>query len=524
MEDDMKSKDDNARPGVPGLGRRELMKLGAGAVAAAALSGPRALAQRGGGSPARPAPPPGSFPDGWRPHTGPGYQTNFHRLGENGPMDDTTREIVHYVANFKESDVTPSARKAFNRTMVDSMAAGFAGFEEDASRIAARTARYYPGGTMKSTVWGYGITSTPEHASFVNSAMVRMVDFNATPHTSNLIPAALAVGEALHSTGSQVMAAIVLAYEVEGAPGTGESVGPAMAAGKLMGLDEDRLANALTLALTPHVALNKGVGALSMWKGTRSAEAIKCGVWAAMLAREGMTGPPQPFEGVGGEWYREGQMGRPFKLPAQAKLAIEGGVNKRFPSDQLTQQALAQVAQIRAWTKPDEIEWIEYYGAGWGEVGTAPKWDPRNRDTADHSIPYVLARSIISGESYLDTFNLSKFPVGDPAVKELIDKITFSPVPEWQGNGTCRIVVHKKNGEEKYWDAFNGSRDPGEMGDYPQMSDEDINAKFKRVCAYRHISDAQRDQFLNYFWNISAVKDIGEPMRALANFGKPLAL
>ena len=523
--DDIK-KDDNVGPRVPGFGRRELMKLGAGAVAA--LTGTRALAQEeGGGRGAAshtPAPPPGSFPDGWRPHTGAGYQNNYHRLGENGPMDDTTREIVHYVANFNESVVTPSALKAFNRTMVDSLAAAFAGFEEDAVRIAARTARFYPPSSRKSTVWGYGISATPEVTAFVNSAMVRLVDFNATPHTSNLIPAALAMGEALHSTGSQVKAAIVLAYEVEGAPGTGESCGPAMAVGKLMGLDEDRLANALSLALTPHVALNKGVGALSMWKGCRSAEAIKCGVWGAILAEQGMTGPPQPFEGVGGEWYREGHLGRPFKLPAQAKLAIERGVNKRFPSDQLTQQALAQVPQIRAWTKPDEIEWIEYYGAGWGEVGTAPKWDPRNRDTADHAIPYVLARSIISGESYLDTFNLSKFPVNDPAVKELIDKITFSPVPEWQGNGTCRIVVHKKNGEEKYWDAFNGSRDPGEMEDYPQMSDDDINAKFKRVCAYRHISDAQRDQFLNFFWNISAVKDIAEPMRALANFGKPLPL
>jgi 2-methylcitrate dehydratase len=183
-----------------------------------------------------------------------------------------------------------------------------------------------------------------------------------------------------------------------------------------------------------------------------------------------------------------------------------------------------QVPQIRAWTKPDEIEWIEYYGAGWGEVGTAPKWDPRNRDTADHSIPYVLARSIIHGESYLDAYTLKQFPVGDPAVKELIDKIPFSPGPEWQGNGTCRIIVHKKNGDEKYWDAFNGSRNPGEMEDYPQMSDDDITAKFKRVCAYRQVSDAQRDQFLKYFWNLSAVKDMAEPMRALANFGKPLAL
>ena len=62
-----------------------------------------------------------------------------------------------------------------------------------------------------------------------------------------------------------------------------------------MGLNEDRLANALTIALTPHVTLNNGVGAMSMWKGLRSAEPVKCGVWGALMAREGI-----PFEGRGG--------------------------------------------------------------------------------------------------------------------------------------------------------------------------------------------------------------------------------
>src|SRR5262249_60693495 len=109
------------------------------------------------------------------------------------------------------------------------------------------------------------------------------------------------------------------------------------------GLDADRRANAVRRALTPHVALNKGVGAMSMWKGCRSAEAIKCGVWAAVLAREGMTGPPQPFEGRGALWYSQGRVGREFTLPAQAKMGIERGVNKRFPADQMPQQTLSLV-------------------------------------------------------------------------------------------------------------------------------------------------------------------------------------
>jgi 2-methylcitrate dehydratase len=522
------SKDDDRRERVPAaLARRDLIRLGAG-VLATALTAKSVSAQRG--VPPSEAPPPGSPPSPvWRPHTGPGYTNDANRLDANGPMDDTTRKIVQYVNKFGEADMTPGAIKATNRAMVDSVASAIAGFEEEAVRVSAKMAKYYPAGPLKCSVMGYGLTATPELAAFVNSAMVRMVDFNETSetgHPGNLNPAAWALGEALHSTGAEVHAAMALGYEIMTVPGSGESVAPAIVAGKLMKLDEDRLANAVSLALVPHVALNKGVGAMSMWKGTRSAEAIKCGVWAAMLAREGMTGPPQPFEGRGSLWYSQGRMGRAFTLPERSRLAIERVVNKRFPSDQQTQQILANMPEIRAWTKYDEIASVEYYMpfGDWEEVGDAPKWDPRNRDTADHSMPYVLARNLISGESYLDAFSDEKLPYKDPVVRELINKITLAPVAEWRGNGTGRIVIRKKTGEERFWDNHSGKRDPGEMADYPQMSDEDITAKFTRVCAYRQVSNAQRDQMLKLLWDLRAVKDFADVMRTMAAFGKPLPL
>ena len=95
--------------------------------------------------------------------------------------------------------------------------------------------------------------------------------------------------------------------------------------------------------------------------------------------------------------------------------------------------------QMRAWTKADEIASIQYdmtFG-DWEEVGDAPKWDPRNRDTADHSIPYVLARNLIDGETYLDAFALEKLPFRDPVVRALMDKITLCARQGlgWAGDG-----------------------------------------------------------------------------------------
>ncbi|MGC4086197.1 MAG: MmgE/PrpD family protein [Vicinamibacterales bacterium] len=513
--------DERDTPGAgPKIGRRDLMKLGAG-VLATGLGAKDAFAQRQ--RERLPVPPPGSPrpADELRPHTGPGYHNDYNRLDENGPMDDATRKIVEFATKYNASDMSAQTLTMVNRTMVDSMACVFAGFEEGAIRHCARLAKQVQGVELKSTVLGYGISTSPELAAFVNSGMVRLVDFNDTPHDSNLIPAALAIGEALHSTGSEVLAAVVVGYEVM-RTNSGESVAPAVAAAKLMKLDEDRMANAVSLALTPHVALNKGVGALSMWKGLRSAEAIKCGVWAALMAREGITGPPQPFEGRGGLWSRTGAQN--WKLPAEpGKMAIDSTWHKRFPSDQQTQGILNIMPEIRSWTKADEIESMQYdmTFSDWQEIGSNPKWDPRNRDTADHGLPYVLARNLISGESYLDAFTPDKFPVNDPQVRALMDKLTLGPVKAWSGNGTARLTIRKKTGEVRAFDTHGGVRNATPDNYLRRMTDEDVTAKFKRAATFRGVSAQQQSEALDQWWDLSKIKDISVAMRTLARFGRP---
>src|SRR5262249_38555891 len=180
--------DDVGPTGRPSRGR-DLIKLGAGVVASA-VTAPAVLAQRGGGRGSRgPVPPPGSpRPEGeLRPHTGPGFYTNdYNRLDGNGPMDDATRKIVDFAQKYNYADMSATTLKMVNRTMVDSIACAFAGFEEHAIRVCAKLAKQVQGVELKSSVFGYGISTSPELASFVNSAMVRLVDFNDTPHDSNL--------------------------------------------------------------------------------------------------------------------------------------------------------------------------------------------------------------------------------------------------------------------------------------------------------------------------------------------------
>jgi hypothetical protein len=136
----------------------------------------------------------------------------------------------------------------------------------------------------------------------------------------------------------------------------------------------------------------------------------------------------------------------------------------------------------------------------------------------------VLARNLISGESYLDKFTSEQYPVNDSVVRELMNRLTLGPVKDWSGNGTARLTIHKKNGEVKYFDTHAGVRNATPNDYLRRMTDEDVNAKFKRAATYRKVSDAQQGEALAQWWDLSKVKDIAVPMRTLASFGQPKPL
>lgn len=526
---------DNLNPAGSGVGRRDLMKMGVGAVVAAVT--PVAAPAQDEAPKAKPV---GGM--AVLPYTGTGWKSDGSRAYHNGPMDATSKRIVEFVNSYSEASLTEPVIHAVNRLSLDSIASLIAGFELVPARIGARLSRSIRS-DLKSTVLGYGISTSPEMAGFVNGCMLRNAEFNDQgpgAHLSDILAGIWAIGEALHCTGPQVMAASVIGYELTGVLGEAhrsidgpaytagwdspyETVGVALAAGKLMGLNEDLLANALSLSLVPHMPMSvTHIGHLSHWKGCHSSEAAKCGVWAALLAREGMTGPAMPFEARNGMFDHTGPF-KELKLPMEpgGRMVVQMTSAKRTPTEASSQATLELMPQIRAFTKPEEIEWIHHEMPffAWQEIGDPPKWDPVNRETADHSMPYMIARSIMDGPLYLDSFVPEKFL--DPAVRELMAKITIRPNMEWTGNAPAHITIHKKNGEERSWDTMGGVRHFGNGDFNTLMTDDEINAKYDRVCAYRHVDDKQRDHARSLWWNLKDVKDFAEPMQALAKFGKP---
>jgi 2-methylcitrate dehydratase len=290
-----------------------------------------------------------------------------------------------------------------------------------------------------------------------------------------------------------------------------------------MGLNQDQLANALSLALVPHMPMYVcHIGTQSMWKGTHSAEQVRNGVWGAMLAREGMTGPCTPFEGRDGLIAHIGPFTADLRFPTSpdGRMALEmihanGGGYKRVASEGNTQNFHQNIAPaLMAWAKPEEIASIDvqihYYG--WQEISDPPKWDPRNRETADHSLPYNIARHLIDKQIYLDSFTRDKYM--DPVARDLMNKIRVRPLLDRTIGGGTVLTVRKISGEER---VFMGKA-------VAPMSREEIIEKYNRISEFMQVSKEQSERARAQWMNLRASKDIAEAIQTIAKFGRPRPL
>ena len=490
--------------------RRDVLHFGYGAAAAvAAAMQPSGASAQNFPSPAAPTS---------HAATEPKVGASVIRSSGNGPMDDTSHRLVSYVHSFSESNLTDALIDAFDNTMLDSIAALITGLDSEPARICARMARSTQS-DLKSTVLGYGLTTSPELAAYANTCMVRYTDFN--DHESDMIPGVLAIGEALHASGTEIMIAVILAYQVNEAlsasagdyqgrgwdQGLGVGAGTALACGRLLGLNEDQLANALSLSIVPSVPMRvTRTGALSMSKGCATAAAVRNAVFSALIAREGMTGPAEPFEGRDGLWQLVTGPFKELRLPPHEVGATLAN-SKRFPTEGYTQGLMPLIPEMKAWTDVDEIASIhvEMSHLGVLEIAEPVKWTPRNRESADHSMPFTLAVALIDGEIRTSSFSPKRF-LGDTSVHRLMQKITVSENPSLRRRQS-RVTIRKKSGAELVKDAIEAK----------SMTRDEIHEKFDRVCAGVVTNDV-RDRTRAAWSNLRFAHDIAGPISTLAAF------
>ncbi len=372
-----------------------------------------------------------------------------------GASESSARSLAEQLALYADGlsfdDIDAETVARVKTHLIDTIGCGIGAFAERPVGICRDIALAVAG---DATVIGTDRRSTADLAAFANCVAFRYLDFNDTyigrfsVHPSDHIAACLAVAEVEGCSARELMTAIVIAYEVNCRlvdacdistrgwdPTVMSPPAVALAAGKLMKLPADQLAHAVSIAMNDHIPMAQTrVQTLSDWKGLSDAEASRNAVFAAMLARGGLTGPAPIFEGKSGFFQQ---------ITGPATIDVDGfggrGTEfrilrcslKRYPAVIYTQTAIvAGIELAKQVGSLDRIAAIEIATTRRGLQRTASepeKWAPETRDTADHSLPYITTRAMFDGDITNETFEPHMFR--DPRIRAFMKKIIVSEDP-----------------------------------------------------------------------------------------------
>jgi 2-methylcitrate dehydratase len=272
-----------------------------------------------------------------------------------------------------------------------------------------------------------------------------------------------------------------------------------------------------------------------MWKGCAFANAARNGVFAALLAAEGMTGPAPIFEGslgfmkvligpfelplLGGEPIRARKVSRPDGGPAESSthhaprtthhapnFMITKTYIKFWPAEYHSQSAIDAALQLRPEIGDirniSAID-IHTFDAAVDIIANEPeKWRPSTRETADHSLPYCTAVALVDGDVTLAQFDPKRFT--DPALLELVARIKVHRDPALTSrypNGIpSRLTV-----------ALNNGRTLMKEVEFPRghahnpMTDAEVEKKF-RVLVEPRYGKEKADRILSVCWGLEKLR------------------
>ncbi len=449
-------------------------------------------------------------------------------------MDRTTEMLSAYACGLTYEELGPEVVEQVKRTLADTMGCAIGGYDSEPAEIARSLAEGVGGGSMPSRVLGTAHSATPDLAAFANGVAVRYLDCNDSyfspggGHPSDMIPAVLAVADPLQSDGPMAIVAVTLAYEVfcrlsdevvAGDLGWDQGIfsviGAVCGVARVMGLSREQTGNAISLAVSPHLPLGvTRTGELSMWKGCAAASASRSAVFAALLAAKGMTGPSEPFEGRRGLW--EQAAGRPVVIPAFPLGGARSGddpfritqtIFKSYPSQIHTQAPIGLALQLREKVPADSIRsiHIDTYKVAASTASSEPeKWDPKTRETADHSIPWLVASALRYGPVTPASF--AEEQISSPALRDVMSRMTLTEEPDftarYPGEYNCRITLTGQDG------STHTAHTPWPRGHRRNpMSDSEVEAKFRRFAGTR-LTGSQCDQALEAMWSLERLPNL----------------
>ncbi len=422
-------------------------------------------------------------------------------------MSTVTRTISDWASQVRFEDLPSEVVREAKRFLMDSVGCALGGAQQHDVHIARKVLGELAGsGNCRVLVTGE--QWDPVSASLLNALMIRVMDYNdiywqQDPcHPSDIIPAAMAAAERAGGSGRELLVGIALAYEFEqrlceaSFPGIREigwhhatltAAASPIAAARMLGLDAEKMQHAIGISASRHCTPGSvTAGKLTMMKNTVDPMATQSGVLAALLAEQGYTGPEHVLDGKEGfshvfdtEWKFDvltDGLGDSWRI-------LKCGM-KFFPTEALTHAPISATLDLMTDhdLAPDEVETVTIYSlARAADILADPsKYDPRTKETADHSLPYVIAAAV--AERQVTPLQFTGAKIMDPTIRAQLNKVKVIADPAieavFPALQRVRVVIRTTDGREleKQLDYPKGDpRNP--------LTDAEITGKFKALAA-----------------------------------------
>jgi len=449
--------------------------------------------------------------------------------------ETVTAKMARWAAALDFNHLPQDAVYRAKRFLLDSVGCALGGYQQHDVKIALQVIDEIAG-RGPTTVIGTGKKIDPVSASFANALMIRCMDYNDIywkqdpSHPSDIFPAALACCERAKSDGRELIVGLVLGHEFEmrfceaAFPGIRERgwhhatltafVSP-LVAGRALHLSWDQIQHAVGISASCHCTLGAvTAGKLTMMKNTVDPMATQSGVLAALMAEKGYTGPEHVVDGKEGLTHC---FGPEWKL----NLLTDGlgdswritqcGM-KAFPTEALTHTPISAVLDLIKTNdlKADQVERVQIRSlARAADILSDPsKYDPRTKETADHSLPYVIAAAIVDRQVTPAQFEMKK--IMDPAIRAQLKKVEVVADPEIEKvfPALQRVVVNITTIEGRTF---------SKQLDYPKgdprnpLTDAEVEEKFAALADGVLSAGAQK-KLIDAIWRLEKVGSVSKLM------------
>lgn len=451
-------------------------------------------------------------------------------------MQTISETLGTYASTLKYEDLPADVVHQAKRTIMDTLGCAFGGFTSEPSKIARDMAGLVSS-SQPATILCSGQKTSVDLAAFANDVMIRYLDFNdgyiskGSGHPSDSIAALLAAAEITHAGGRELIAATVLAYEVfcgicdawSNKPigidhATMGAIASAAGVARLLGLTRQQITEAINLTVAANIALNETRGGnVSKWKACGYANANRNAVFAAQLAARGMTGPSKIFEGRDGffnvvsrrtfELAPFGGNGRPFRIMHAS--------TKQFPLCQYAQTVVRAALDARAHlggVRDIAEVHVRTLQSALNLMADDPeKWRPRNRETADHSMPYTVAVALMYGS--VDACYFDEQYLNDKELLDLAGRIKCLPSDEANRRepemNLCDLEVVVRSGKPI------SARAEYHRGHWRNpMTDAEMETKLRSLAAGM-LPAARVDVLIEQLWKLEDLPEVSTLIRMM---------